>query len=390
MRNMRWMFPVSALLTASLACGLNVPGVGGLNPAPTAAPLVSQPTLAPQPLGGEALPTVPAAAPVNLISSSEEQTLIDLYTRVNPAVVAIQVSYGGVGGSQGSGFLYDLDGHIVTNHHVVEDAAFIEVDFPTGDRAEAEVVGLDPDADLAVIRVAAVPPGVQPLPLADSDSVSVGQRAIAIGNPFGEAGTMTLGIVSAKGRSLTGNRAGENGRFTSPDIIQTDAPINPGNSGGPLLNMSGEVIGVNRAIATENGVNSGVGYAIPANAVRQIVPYLIRDGRFVYPFLGLTSGPELSLLLQRELDLPQASGAYVTSVTPGGPAAAAGLRGDSGQNQANGDGDLIIAIDGQPVEVFEDMIAYMIYNRRPGDTVTLTVLRDGDQRDFQVELGERP
>ncbi len=381
----RLLLPLTALLIGAMACSL--PTALAPQNSPTAAPVVA-------PITGTNNTTAPAAnVTTNILTSSEEQALVDLYTRVNPAVVSIQVSFGAEG-AQGSGFLYDAEGHIITNQHVVEGAQFIEVDFPSGLKTEGRVVGVDTDADLAVIKVEQVPEGVTPLPLADSNAVQVGQRAVAIGNPFGESGSMTLGIVSGKGRSLSDNRSGQsNSRFTSPDIIQTDAPINPGNSGGPLLNMSGEVIGINRAIATETGAGSGVGYAIPSNTVRQIVPYLIADGRFTYPYFGMSSGPEISLQAAQELGLSQASGVYVVSVVPGGPAEQAGLQGDTATTRDTsfqGDGDLIIAIDGQPVNIFEDLISYINYNKRPGDTVVLTVLRKNERVDLTVTLGERP
>ena len=385
--NARLLIPTTALAVAALACAL--PGIPAApQSAPTALPVVAAPVN-----NTSNVTQPPANVTTNILTSSEEQALIDLYAKVNPAVVSIQVSFGAEG-AQGSGFLYDTEGHIVTNQHVVEGAQFIEVDFPSGLKTEGTVVGVDTDADLAVIKVQQVPEGLTPLPLADSDTVQVGQRAIAIGNPFGESGSMTLGIVSGKGRSLSDNRTSATGsRFTSPDIIQTDAPINPGNSGGPLLNMSGEVIGINRAIATETGSGSGVGYAIPSNTVRQIVPVLISEGAFTYPYFGMSSGPEISLQAAEELGLAQAGGVYVVSVVPGGPADQGGLRGDGATDndvRLRGDGDLIVAIDGQPVNIFEDLISYINYNKRPGDAVTLTVLRGTERVDLTITLGERP
>lgn len=209
---------------------------------------------------------------------------------------------------------------------------------------------------------------------------------------------MTLGIVSGLGRTQDGNRVtAGGGSFTTPDIIQTDAPINPGNSGGPLLNLSGEVIGVNRAIAvdvtSDNRSNSGVGFAIAANTVRQIVPYLIADGEFIYPYLGISSLPELSLELIEQLGLTEGGGTYVTSVTPGTPADEAGLRADSASGTAtrfSGDGDLIVAVDGQPVRVFADLMSYLINRTRPGQQITLTVIRQGERLELPLVLGERP
>jgi len=379
---------VTALALAGLACSGLAPTAA---PQPTAVPVViTQLVPAPQ------LGTDGSAAPqTNLtITSSEEDALIDLYARVNPAVVSFLVETAD-GGGQGSGFLYDLDGHIVTNQHVVDGATSIEVDFPSGLKTRGRVLGTDPDSDLAVVKVDEIPPDVTPLVLADSDQGRVGQRAIAIGNPFGEAGTMTLGIISGTGRTLSSNRTapGGGGRFTAPDVLQTDAPINPGNSGGPLLNLSGEVIGINRAIATETGIGAGVGYAVAANTVRQVVPYLISEGQFIYPYLGISSLPALSSSLQEQLDLPQASGTYVTTVTAGGPADQAGLQPDSASDSFsgfNGDGDLIVAVDGREVRVLGDLMSYLINNKRPGDAVTLTVIRGGERQDVQVILGERP
>ena len=374
---------LSGLVIAALACSLGTPAATAPPPPITQVVQVAA-TAAPAPQQNIS------------ISSSEEEALIALYERVNPSVVAILVGTD-LGGGQGSGFLYDAEGHIVTNQHVVEGASDIEVDFASGLKTRGRVVGVDPDSDLAVVKVDELPAGVQPLPLADSDALKVGQRAIAIGNPFGEAGTMTLGIISGLGRSLSSNRAAEGGgRFTAPDVIQTDAPINPGNSGGPLLNLSGEVIGLNRAIAidpeTDNRTNSGVGYSISSNTIKQIVPYLIREGRFVYPYLGISSAPEIGLAEQEEWGLPQASGTYVTTVVDGGPAARGGVQADSNCDRGNcrGDGDLIVGVDGRAVNSLADLMSYLINHKRPGDEVTLLVFRSGEQREVKVVLGERP
>ncbi|MGQ0604951.1 MAG: S1C family serine protease [Anaerolineales bacterium] len=383
-------FPIivlSALLIVGLACGFNTSSVA--------------PTVAPVQVVTQVVPVAATFAPQPplTVSSSEEEALIALYERVNPAVVAILVGTN-TGGGQGSGFLYDVEGHIVTNQHVVEGAAEIEVDFASGLKTRGRVVGADPDSDLAVVKVDEIPAGVSPLPLADSDALKIGQRAIAIGNPFGEAGTMTLGIISGLGRSLSSNRSAEGGgRFTAPNIIQTDAPINPGNSGGPLLNLSGEVIGLNRAIAidpeSDNRSNSGVGYSIAANTIKQIVPFLIREGRFIYPYLGISSAPEIGLGQQEEWGLPQTDGTYVTTVIDGGPAARGGVQADSSPNCSvtggcRGDGDLIVGVDGRAVRSLADLMSYLINNKRPGDEVTLIVFRSGEQREVQVVLGERP
>jgi S1-C subfamily serine protease len=308
--------------------------------------------------------------------------------------VAIRVDQGTPQSALGSGFVYDNQGHIVTNEHVIENAGNIEVDFASGLKVHATVLGSDPAADLAVLEVQAPADQLVPLPLADSDQVQVGQRVIAIGNPFGLAGTMTLGIVSGLGRSLdTSATAPGGGTFSAPDIIQTDAAINPGNSGGPLLNDAGQVIGVNKAIESTSGVNSGVSFAVASNTVKQIVPELIKSGKFIYPYLGLTGLQEITLFTEEQLKLPQSSGVYVTSVTPGGPSDKAGVHGDSASasaTQLNGDGDLIIAIDGHPVDIFSDILSYIINHARPGQVVTLTLLRGGNKMDVKVTLGARP
>jgi S1-C subfamily serine protease len=270
------------------------------------------------------------------------ETLTELYERVNPGVVSI-VTFASTGPAandrilmgQGSGFVIDNQGHIVTNQHVVQDAEEIEVDFPSGMRAWATLVGTDPDSDLAVIRVDVPPEDLVVLPLADSDLVQVGETVIAIGNPFGLSGTLTVGVVSALGRTLASEReAPIGGVFSAADLIQTDAAINPGNSGGPLLNIRGEVIGVNRAIRTEaftlsgDAANSGVGFAIPSNIIRRVAPVLISSGSYDYPYLGLTSLSELNLATLEVLMLPPDTiGAYVTCVTPNGPADLGGVQG---------------------------------------------------------------
>jgi 2-alkenal reductase len=260
------------------------------------------PTLAvPAPTQAGLPPTVSIAqAPVDLAMAD----LADLYARVSPGVVTIWV-YDNAGGpndsvtplAQGSGFVLDGDGHIVTNEHVVEGASAIEVDFTDGRKAWAELLGTDLDSDLALLHVDLPGAALTPLPLGDSDEVRVGDLVVAIGNPFGLTGTLTLGVVSAIGRTLDSQRAtpGGEGFYAAGDILQTDAALNPGNSGGPLLNMRGEVIGVNRAIRTEaftvsgDAANSGVGFAIPINIVRRVAPELIADGSVDYPYLGVTS-----------------------------------------------------------------------------------------------------
>lgn len=328
-----------------------------------------------------------------------EAVLTNLYQQVSPGVVAIRTTFEN-GGGQGSGFVFDREGHIVTNYHVVENAEKIEVSFSTGFKVRGEVIGTDLDSDLAVIKVNAPPEELRPLTLGNSDEVLVGQMVVAVGNPFGLSGTMTLGIVSAKGRSLESLRqSSTGGTFVAGDIIQTDASINPGNSGGPLLNLNGEVIGINRAIRTTgltvtgDPINSGIGFAISINIVKRVVPVLITEGVYDYPYLGVSCLPELNLDIQEALGLPRATGAYVTLVPAGGPADQAGLRSGtvpSGYQNINRGGDLIIAADGRPVMVFSDLVGYLMTNKRPGDRITLTILRDNEEKEVIVTLGKRP
>ena len=343
------------------------------------------------------LPAQPSGATTSVqpppISTDLEETLIALYERVNPSVVHIFVldEQSFLAGT-GSGFVYDADGYIVTNNHVVAGSGGLEVVFIDGQRRNAEVIGTDVDSDLAVIKVDSLPEGVQPLPLGDSNSVRVGQFAVAIGNPFEEEGSLSLGIISGLGRSLTSDRIAEGGgRYSLPQVIQTDAAINPGNSGGPLLNLAGEVIGVNSAIRTSTGTNSGVGFSIPVNAVHRVIPALISDGVYHYPYIGIRM-TSIDLATQAELGLPQPTGIYVTDVTPDSPASAAGLRA-SGFNDTVGilpGGDFIIAVDGRPVAEPDDLISFLVFDAEVGQTINLTVIRDGEQIQVPLTLGERP
>jgi S1-C subfamily serine protease len=326
--------------------------------------------------------------PVNLDLDIREDTLVALYESINPGVVSILVRTPS-GRSEGSGFVYDHEGHIVTNFHVVDGGEHLEVGFPSGLRAWGEVVGVDIDSDLAVVKVDVEPEALHPIPLGDSTQINIGQTVVAIGNPFRLSGTMTVGIISGQGRTLDSLRTSpEGGIFTAGDLIQTDAAINPGNSGGPLVNLNGEVIGVNRAIRTFNfteqadPLNSGIGFAIPANIVKRVAPALIADGNFDYPYLGIsTSRDEITLLDQQELGLLQYTGAFVTSVVPGSPADQAGLRGMQ---------DLIVAVDDIPVREFSELLSYLFNYKSPGDTITFTVLRGDQVLEIDLVLGKRP
>jgi len=327
-----------------------------------------------------------------LVGLDLQSRLIELYDLVNPSVVQILVYTSKADRlplGSGSGFVYDSEGRIVTNNHVVADGAIFEVVFSDGSRSYANTVGRDVDSDLAVIAVENLPENAIPVELGDSDQLHAGQLVIAIGNPFGEQGSMSLGIISGLGRSLESQRILDNtiGTYSLPQVIQTDAPINPGNSGGPLLNMDAQVIGVNSAIRSTTGVNSGVGFSIPVNAVKQIIPVLIEKGEYIYSFMGV-SIQSLNLNLQERYELPQPIGAYVTGVTPGAPADEAGL---IPANRTDGKGgDLIVAIGGQVVENTESLIAYLVFKSKVGETVNLTVIRNGETINLPMTLGARP
>jgi len=318
---------------------------------------------------------------------SQQEALTSLYQAVSPGVVSIAVaSQSGAG--QGSGFVYDTQGHIVTNYHVVEGAQYIEVTFPSGFQAVGEVIGRDLDSDLAVLHIDAPVGELVPVRLGDSDSVQVGQYVVAIGNPFGLSGSMSLGVVSSKGRTLDSMNIAPNSNqyFTAGDIIQTDAAINPGNSGGPLLNLYGEVVGVNRAIRSysfnESGdaLNSGIGFAISVNIVKRVVPSLIETGAYEYPYLGLSSASNLSLATAHELGLENTNGALVVSVVADGPSDRAGLR----------EGDMITGINGRVVKSFDELIAYLFSHTSPGDEVALDIIRNGQPQQIELTLGARP
>jgi S1-C subfamily serine protease len=322
---------------------------------------------------------------------AQNDVLVNLYDQVSPGVVSILsivTSEGNVvGGGSGSGFVIDNDGHIVTNYHVVEGADEIQVAFISGIKVRAEVIGIDTDSDLAVIKVDVDPEELTPIPMGDSDLLRVGQTVIAIGNPFGLTGTMTTGIISSIGRTLDSLNYSSSGQaFTAGDLIQTDAAINPGNSGGPLLNLNGEVIGVNRAIstysATENfqPVNSGVGFAVSINIVKKVVPSLISGGSYAYPYLGISSFSDIPLEEAERIGLDKAVGAMVTQVVSGGPADQAGLQED----------DVILSIDGKDVLNFSEMLGYLFIHTTPGDVVELEVFRNGEVITLDLTVGSRP
>jgi 2-alkenal reductase len=353
-----------------------------------------------------ALPTAvpqPVSTPDKIIIAADEvdALLTNLYERANKGVVNIDVSGGAdlTEFGSGSGFVIDTAGDIVTNNHVIQDANEIDVTFWDGSVATGKLIGADSYGDLAVIKVDVDPAKLSPLPLGDSDNVKVGQRVVAIGNPFGLVGTMTVGIVSGKGRTLPADSPnGTSSPFTNPDIIQTDAAINPGNSGGPLLNSGGEVIGVNSAIRTDgtNRANSGVGFAVPSNTIKRVTEQLLKNGRASYPYIGVSVDNHLTIAeLALALKLPVEKGVLIASVVEDGPAARAGLRGGDQQVTIRGfpvraGGDIITAIDGDPINSFDAMIAYLAAKKQVGQTVSVTIIRNGETLQVPLTLIERP
>ena len=400
---------VGLMATATLGCSLCSLTTEVVE-RPTLIPTkISSPVSAPTSLVIVITPT-PLPEEIVVEADAEEQLIINLYARVSPSVVNINVigaaeefSHPEVPGfpespfpeeffqrGLGSGFVIDTDGHIVTNNHVVEGARRIQVRFSDDTEAEAEVVGTDPDTDLAVIKVDVPAAMLHPVELGESDTLRVGQRAIAIGNPFGFERTVTTGIISAVGRVLR-----QSSGFSLPNLIQTDAAINPGNSGGPLLDSRGKVIGINTIIFTSSGFSSGVGLAIPVNTVKRVVPELIENGRFAHPWLGIR-GYSINFELAEVLDLPVERGVLVGESIRDGPSAQAGLRGGQRQVLVEGfvepiiaGGDIITAINDTGVRSMDDLITYL-ESTMVGQEVELTILRDGDEQRLTVKLDERP
>ncbi len=329
-------------------------------------------------------------------ATSSEMSLPDLFDRSEKSVVQItdSVSSNPDNSRLGSGFVYDNNGHIITNYHVVSggQGGKLSVTFPDGTIYRANVIGSDPFTDLAVLYVSEVPRDkLAPLPLANSSAVRVGEQAAAIGNPFGLSGSMTEGIISGIGRLIPSQEAGS---FAIPDVIQTDAPINPGNSGGPLLNMRGEVIGINSAIFSTTGQFAGVGFAIPANTISKVVPSLVTAGSFKHPWLGV-SGTDMTPGIADALGLKEPRGFLVVDVINGSPAAKAGIRGGDKQSTIDGrpimlGGDVIVDIDGKVVRKIDDILVYLQREKSVGDNLRLTVLRNGELHDISVILGARP
>jgi S1-C subfamily serine protease len=327
--------------------------------------------------------------------TEDERYFADIYNRVSASVVSINVIGSnddvGVFGASGTGFVIDQQGHIITNNHVVDGADQIEVNFLDGTITEGTVVGLDPDSDIAVLQVNAPADELIPVTFGDSDTLFIGETTLAIGSPFGQRWTLTTGIISALGRTIQGLN-----QFSVGSVIQTDAAINPGNSGGPLLNLNGEVIGVNSQIASESRASAGIGFAIPSNLVKKVATDLITNGKVNYSFLGISSGSEMSLTLINALELPNnLQGVIVNDVNAEGPAGQAGLRPPGNERVLNGErvptsADIITAIDGQPITGMSGLVSYLASRTIPGQTVNLSVWRDGQEIIIPVTLGQRP
>ena len=328
-------------------------------------------------------------------ASDTELTLTDLFQKVEKSVVQITDSdETNVFESRlGSGFVYDDNGHIITNHHVVSGGGSrLDVTFPDGTVYRASVIGSDPYTDVAVLYVEEVSKEkLLPLPLADSSMIRVGEQVAAIGNPFGLSGSMSAGIISGVGRQIPAQEAED---FSIPDIIQTDAPINPGNSGGPLLNMRGEVIGINSAIYSTTGQFAGVGFAIPSNTIAKIVPSLITTGSFQHPWLGI-AGKDMTPGIADYLGLDEPRGFLVMEVVAESPAEKAGIQRGNEDVVIDGmqvklGGDVIIAIDNNTVRKIDDILAYVEREKSVGDGLKLTILRDGQTIEVMATLGARP
>ena len=335
------------------------------------------------------------AIPVSLPATENERYFSDIYNRVSPSVVSINVSGTSSDGSQfgasGTGFVIDKNGNIVTNDHVVADASQIEVNFLDGTIVKGTVVGLDPDSDLAVIKVDLPAERLSPITFGDSDKLFIGETTLAIGSPFSQRWTLTTGIISALDRTISGQT-----KYSVGSVIQTDAAINPGNSGGPLLNLEGQVIGVNSQILSETRSNSGVGFAIPSNLVKRVSQILIDKGSINYSYLGIQGASSLDLALIEALKIPNNTrGVVVSRVEQGGPAANAGIKSAAHATEINGENvptsaDIITAIDGINITDMSGLVSYLANHTEPGQQINLTVLRDGQQISVPVTLSARP
>ncbi len=370
---------------SATALALILIGPGCTSPGP------SQPVLPATPQNGNITGiSIPSAVSVADI----ESTLESVYANVDPSVVNIDVATA-AGGALGSGFIWDTSGHIVTNNHVIAGATNISITFSDGTIVPGRLIAADTDSDLAVVKVDNVSASIlKPVTMADSTQLKVGQLAIAIGNPFGLQGTMTVGFVSALGRLVPVDENAVGPTYNIPDIIQTDASLNPGNSGGVLLDSQGRVIGVTQSMSSTSGSSAGVGFAIPSAIVKQVVPDLISKGHYDHPYLGLvviSLTPDVAVAMNLSANQ---RGALIEGVTAGGPADKAGLKA-SQQNatisgvQVEVGGDVIIALNNQTVKSSDDLITILAHSTA-GQTANLTVLRAGKQLQLTVVIGVRP
>jgi S1-C subfamily serine protease len=399
MRKKRWLLLLLLILTLG-GCSLPSTLSGLINPTSTALPA---PTAMPVPTAVPAVSPAPESPAVAEGMFTLEQEIIDVYDSVGLGVVNItNRSYAydffmrpvPQEGS-GSGIIYDQEGHVITNYHVIEDATELLVTLPDETTVEAQIVGADPANDLAVLKIDAAPDLLHPVPLGQSSDLRVGQFVIAIGNPFGFERTLTVGVVSALGRVIES----PDERFIG-EIIQTDAAINPGNSGGPLLDLSGQVIGVNTAIFSPSQASAGIGFAVPVDTVRRVVPELIARGYYPHPWLGLSyvwdlNADRAQILREVGMDVPVDEGVLLLEIAPNSPASAAGLRGGQeqvrlGRTMILIGGDILAAIDGEPIATGRDLLRFLDTRTEVGQTIQVTVWRDGQQVTIPVTLEEQP
>ena len=323
------------------------------------------------------------------IERSYEYSLIDIFEKSEASIVQVSVVRGESDGGMGSGFVYSDEGYVITNQHVVQDAERVMITFLDGEAYIGNVIGTDRDLDIAVVKVEPTNTYLQPIKIGDSSKLKVGEKIAAIGNPFGLSGSMTSGIVSQMGRLLPQETG-----YSIPDVIQTDAAINPGNSGGPLINMKGEVVGINTAIQSATGEFSGIGFAVPANTVKKVVPVLIQDGEFKHPWMGI-SGTDVDPELAEVRGLNSSKGFLVVSVIEGSPAETAGLLGVTETKETDGrefalDGDIILSIDGETVRKISDILVHLQREKSVGDEMILSVNRGGEILELTMVLEERP
>ena len=329
---------------------------------------------------------------VTSIEKTSNFSLTEIFERTEESVVQVNIRSDNAinnRGNMGSGFVYKDDGYIITNHHVVDNAERVTITFLDGESYIAKIIGTDADLDIAVLKVEIGSTYLQPIPIGDSSHLKVGEPIAAIGNPFGLSGSMTSGIISQIGRLLP-----QDSGYSIPDVIQTDAAINPGNSGGPLLNMKGEVVGMNTAIQSATGEFTGVGFAVPSNTIKKVVPVLIRDGIFHHPWMGI-SGSDVDRDLAKIRELNSSKGFLIATVIEGSPADTAGLQGVTITKEIDGreyalDGDIIIKIDDVVVRKISDILIHLQREKSIGDELIMTVNRDGTMIEAVLVLGERP